>query len=142
MNSLHRNVIITALFAGCCAVAGSASAQVAGSTPVGVSVQEGPLGVSVEEMRLVAVGWSARKSVLDQDVYNDAGAKVGKVDDLIIAPDNSLSYAIIGAGGFVGLGRHNVAIPVKQFKLKGGKLTLPGATKDAIKALPEFQYAK
>lgn len=142
MNRMYRKTIAAMLLTGCCSVAGTAAAQVAGSTPVGMAVQESPLGVSVEEMRIVAVGWSAKKSILGHDVYNDAGAKVGKIDDLIIAPDSSVSYAIVGAGGFVGVGRHNVAIPVKQFKLAAGKLTLPGASKDAIKALPEFEYAK
>jgi hypothetical protein len=34
-----------------------------------------------------------------------------------------------------------VAIPVSQLKEHGGKVILPGGSKDAIKALPEFEYA-
>lgn len=34
-----------------------------------------------------------------------------------------------------------VAIPVTQIKDEGGKFVLPGATKEAIKALPKFEYA-
>jgi hypothetical protein len=49
---------------------------------------------------------------------------------------------IVGAGGFVGVGRHDVAIPVAQITEQDGKLVLAGATKDAIKALPKFDYAK
>jgi hypothetical protein len=37
---------------------------------------------------------------------------------------------------------HDVAIPIEQLDFVNGKLVLAGATKDAIKALPEFQYAK
>ena len=59
-----------------------------------------------------------------------------------MAPDSAVSFAIIGAGGFVGLGRHDVAIPVQQIKLQDDKFILPGATKEAIKALPKFEYAK
>lgn len=112
---------------------GAANAQVAGSTEV---------GVSVEELRTVAVGWSAKKHILGKTVYNEAKEKVGTIDDIIVAPDSSVSYAIVGAGGFVGLGRHDVAVPVKQFRAQGNDFVLPGASKDAIKALPEFQYAK
>ena len=83
------------------------SAQVAGSTS---------LGVTAEELRAVAVGWSAKKQVLGKTVYNENKEKVGAIDDLIIAPDRAVSFAIIGAGGFVGLGRHDVAIPVTQLK--------------------------
>jgi len=47
-----------------------------------------------------------------------------------------------GAGGFVGLGRHDVAIPASHLQVQDGKFVLPGATKDVIKSLPKFQYAK
>jgi hypothetical protein len=40
------------------------------------------------------------------------------------------------------MGKHDVAIPVNQFKLVEGKIILPGATKDAVKAMPAFEYAK
>ena len=109
------------------------SAQVAGSAKVGVA--------SVE-MREVAIGWSAKKNILGQTVYNEKNDKVGKIDDIIIAPDKAVSYAIVGAGGFVGLGRHDVAIPINQFTQQDGRIVLAGATKDAIKALPKFEYAK
>ena len=42
----------------------------------------------------------------------------------------------------MGLGKHDVAIPVNQLKQQDNKFVLPGATKDAIKALPKFEYAK
>jgi len=54
----------------------------------------------------------------------------------------AVSYAIVGTGGFLGLAKHDVAIPVSQFKLVDKKLVLPGATKEALKAIPEFQYAQ
>ncbi len=54
----------------------------------------------------------------------------------------TLSFVIVGAGGFVGVGKHDVAIPVNQLKQQDGKFVLSGATKEAIKALPKFEYAK
>jgi sporulation protein YlmC with PRC-barrel domain len=113
--------------------AGMAVAGVAGTTTI---------GVAVEELKDVAVGWSAEKHIMDKDVYNDSNEKVGKVEDMIITPDKAVSYVILGVGGFLGLGRHDVAIPATQLKLQGDKLVLPGATKDALKALPAFEYAK
>jgi hypothetical protein len=50
----------------------------------------------------------------------------------------TLSFVIVGAGGFVGVGKHDVAIPVQQ----DGKFVLSGATKEAIKTLPKFEYPK
>ena len=110
-----------------------AMAQVAGSTR---------LGVSMEEIKIVASGWSAKKQILGKTVFNENNEKVGKIDDLIVAPTGELSFVIIGAGGFAGVGRHDVAIPVQQIQLQDGKFVLPGATKAAVKALPKFEYAK
>jgi sporulation protein YlmC with PRC-barrel domain len=108
-------------------------AQVAGSTL---------LGVSVAELQDVVNGWSVKRTVLGQPVYNDNNERVGSVDDIIITPEKAVSYAIIGTGGFLGLAKHDVAIPASQFKLVANKLVLPGATKEALKAIPEFQYAQ
>ena len=110
-----------------------AMAQVAGSTR---------LGVSVEEVKIVASGWSSKKQILGKTVFNENNEKVGKIDDLIVAPTGELSFVIIGAGGFAGVGRHDVAIPVQQIQLQDGKFVVPGATKAAVKALPKFEYAK
>ena len=100
------------------------------------------IGVSADELVTVAKGWSAKNQIMGKDVYNDKSEKVGVVDDLIIAPDKAVSYAIIGTGGFIGMDKHDVAIPVSQLKMAGGMITLPGATQDAIKAMHTFQYAK
>jgi sporulation protein YlmC with PRC-barrel domain len=113
--------------------AASAGAQVAGSSTI---------GVTKEEIKAVMEGWSAKKAILGKAVYNDKNEKIGTIDDLIITPDRSVSYAIIGAGGFLGIGKHDVAIPMSQLKLEKDKFILPGATKEALKALPKFEYAK
>ena len=108
-------------------------AQVAGTTL---------LGVTVTELQEVTKGWSVKRTILGQPVYNDNKERVGTVDDLIVTPDKAISYAIVNAGGFLGLAKHYVAIPVSQLKLVDNKLVLPGATKEALKASPEFQYAQ
>jgi sporulation protein YlmC with PRC-barrel domain len=127
-----------ALLAVCVAAAlapvGRASAQVAGETT---------LGVTVEEMKVVMLGWSARNKLLGAPVYNDRGEKIGTIDDIIVSPNRSVSHAIIGVGGFLGvIGRHEVAIPMDQIKYVNNRFVLAGATKAALKALPEFRYAQ
>ena len=110
-------------------VGGTALGQVAGSTT---------LGVTVDEQKVLAVGWSAKKTILDKAVYNSSNEKIGEVEDLIITPEKAVSYAIVGVGGFLGMAQHNVAIPVGQLKLEGDKLMLPGATKEGLKASLNF----
>ncbi len=110
-----------------------ARAQVAGSTLI---------GVAAAELREVTLGWSAKRQVLGQAVYNDKSEPIGAIDDVVIASDKAVSYAIIGVGGFLGVGRHDVVIPVSQLKLVDGKFVLNGATKEALRAMPPFEYAR
>jgi sporulation protein YlmC with PRC-barrel domain len=99
------------------------------------------LGVTVTETEVVAAGYRAKK-LIGATVYNDQNEKVGKIEDMIIAPDGKLSVAVVDVGGFLGLGAHRVAIPVEQFTQIEPKIVLPGATKQALKGLPEFKYVK
>jgi sporulation protein YlmC with PRC-barrel domain len=97
------------------------------------------LGVAVAEEAIVATGWRASK-LMHADVYNDQNQKIGRIDDFVVTPDGKLSIAVVDVGGFLGLGAHKVAIPVEQFGQVAPKVTLKGATKEALKALPEFKY--
>ncbi|AUT72210.1 MULTISPECIES: PRC-barrel domain-containing protein [Paraburkholderia] len=114
-------------------MAGQASAQVAGSQTI---------GVSVEQESIIVNGWSAKKSLLGKPIYNEQGQKVGVLHDIIIAPDNAASFAIVAAHQFLGVSQHDVAVPFSQIDFTGGKLVWAGATKDAVKAIPAFQYTK
>lgn len=113
--------------------AATAHAQVAGSTLVGMGIME---------VREVANGYSAKKQILGRQVFNENGEAVGRIDDVIVTPDASISYAILGAGGFLGVRRHDVAVPVGLFQVSGDNLVLPGATRQAIKSMPAFEYAR
>jgi sporulation protein YlmC with PRC-barrel domain len=107
-------------------------AQVAGSTF---------LGSSYIELRDVALGWSAKRQIIGHPVYNDSNERVGSIDDVIVTQDRSVSYAIVNAGDFLAVTKHDVAVPVAQLKLFDDKLVLAGATRDALRAAPPFEYA-
>jgi sporulation protein YlmC with PRC-barrel domain len=89
----------------------------------------------------VIKGVSAERQVLGKEIYNDQGEMVGKIDDLILTK-KVVTYAIVGAGGFLGLGRHDVAIPADRFVRDNERIVLPDATKEALRAMPRFEYAQ
>jgi sporulation protein YlmC with PRC-barrel domain len=129
MKTTHH-IVVAALAIAAPAIS---QAQVAGSTFV---------GSSYTELRDVAIGWSAKRQILGHPVYNDLNERVGSIDDVIVTTDTSLWYAVINAGGFLAVTKHDVAVPVSQLKLVGDKLVLAGATRDALKAAPPFEYAR
>jgi sporulation protein YlmC with PRC-barrel domain len=130
---MHKTVVFGLLGVMMTVAAVNVAAQVAGSMTI---------GVPATELTTLTTGWSAKNQILGKLVYNEKDEKVGQVDDIIVAPDKAISFAILGVGGFLGLGERNVAIPFTQLKAGDGKFMLRGATKDAVKALPAFDYAK
>jgi hypothetical protein len=48
---------------------------------------------------------------------------------------------VLSVGGFLGLGTKYVVVPFGSLHIQDKKVVLPGATKDALKALPEFKYS-
>jgi ribosomal 30S subunit maturation factor RimM len=130
---MRKTVVVGLLGVMMAVAAGNVAAQVAGSTTI---------GVPATEITTLTKGWSAKNQILGKLVYNEQDEQVGQVEDIIVAPDKAISYAILGVGGFLGLGERNVVIPFTQLKADDGKFMLRGATKDALKALPAFDYAK
>jgi len=107
------------------------TAPIVGSTIVDVAVTE-----------IYATGYRASK-LLHAAVYNAAGDKVGHIDDFIVGSSNGVTVAIVSVGGFLGLGKRHIAVPAVLFKMNSkGKLELANATKDELKSLPEFNYAR
>jgi hypothetical protein len=52
-----------------------------------------------------------------------------------------LPYLVLSVGGFLGMGTHLVAVPFSSIQIVDKQIRLPGATRDSLKALPEFKYA-
>lgn len=99
------------------------------------------LGVAHAEMSAVAIGYRASK-LIGAYVFDEHYQSVGKVGDIIVTPDGTVSFAIVDVGGFLGLGKHHVAIPVSQFSAVKPRIVLPGATREALEQLPTFEYAR
>ena len=60
---------------------------------------------------------------------------------MIITASGTVPYAVASVGGFLGMGSHLVVVAASSLELVGKKLTLHGATKESLKALPKFTFA-
>jgi sporulation protein YlmC with PRC-barrel domain len=109
----------------------------------GVALAQGKTqNVTIVDVRSINTGYRASK-VIGSDVQNDAGTKIGTIDDLLIAKADFVPYAILSVGGFLGVGSKLVAVPYRslQARADGKSFAFPGGTQDALNALPEFKYA-
>lgn len=82
-------------------------------------------------------GWSIKEQVLGKNVKNEMDEKIGDVRDVILDPSGKATHYIIGAGGFLGMGEHDVAIPFDRVKVTNDEFLLNGYTKEELKALPK-----
>jgi hypothetical protein len=88
----------------------------------------------------VATGYRTSK-VVGSTVVNEANETVGTIDDLIVTPSEKVPFAVLSVGGFLGMGNKYVVVPYSALQVRDKKMVLPGATKESLKALPEFKYA-
>jgi len=59
--------------------------------------------------------WRASKLV-GLNVYNSSNEKIGDINELITDSSGKITNVVIGGGGFVGIGEHNVGIAFDQVK--------------------------
>ena len=98
--------------------------------------------VSSVDVKAVAMGYRASK-ILGSHITNDKGETIGKVDDLIISKGHTALFAIVSVGGYLGIGDKLIAVRYEDMRasMDDKGFALPGATKEGLKALPEFVYA-
>ena len=125
--------------------------------------------------------WRASK-LIGLNVYNEQNEKLGDINEIILDPTGKVAGYVIGVGGFLGMGEHNIMVEPSKIKFvnepvrtttssnttttTGAPGTTPtgaptntrnvaarsaseqwypdhavmSATKDQLKALPQFKY--
>jgi len=59
--------------------------------------------------------WRASK-LNGLDVYNNNNEKVGDIREVLLNRDGKAEAVVIGAGGFLGIGEHDVAVPFSEVR--------------------------
>jgi len=113
---------------------------------------------SAAEAPISAAGqWRASKLV-GVNIYNEQDDKIGQIDDVIVDSSGKVDGVVVSVGGFLSMGEHNVMMKLNQIKFanKAGTTTTGSsssdskqwypdrgtvnATKDQLKAMPQFKY--
>jgi hypothetical protein len=74
--------------------------------------------------------------VIGMDVRSERGEDVGEIDN--IGRRGDVVVAIVGVGGFLGLGEHMVALPIDRLQVRGDEIILPTISEQELKAMPEY----
>jgi sporulation protein YlmC with PRC-barrel domain len=76
-------------------------------------------------------------------VTNQAGETIGDVNDVLFDKAGRISTAVIGVGGFLGMGEKNVAIPFSSLSFTtdatGKRVVSIPLSKERLQAAPSFQ---
>ncbi len=84
--------------------------------------------------------WLASQ-LIGMDVYGAADENLGDVNDVLFDRRGNVVAAVIGVGGFLGMGEKQVAVPMAMVEVvrsnNADKLVLR-KTRDELKAAPEF----
>ena len=116
-------------------------AAIAVALATGPAIPQAGVQLVKVDLSVVAKGYRMSK-LIHTSVINDKNEKIGTIDDVIADKDKKqLSFAVLQVG-FLGLGGRLVAIPYDSLVIddNGQKITLPGASKDELKKLSEFNY--
>jgi sporulation protein YlmC with PRC-barrel domain len=83
------------------------------------------------------------QKLIGRNVTNAQNETVGEIDSLMVDQDGKVRTAILGVGGFLGIGERHVAVSWDQLTVapSGDRVTV-NMTRDQVRALPEFRYSE
>ena len=100
---------------------------------------QGPTFIQVQNTDMLS------SNVVGLDIYNGQNNNIGKIQDIAFDTSKKVTGYILSVGGFLGMGTHYVAVNPDAVMVsydaqnKVWKATM-NATKDQLKAAPEFKY--
>ena len=127
--------------------------------------------VSQTEDSASATGLWRGSKLVGLNVYNNEKKKIGDINELMLDKQGKVEMVVIGVGGFLGMGEHDVAVnfgdlkwayePVRSASSASGTANTTGAApntnnadrtypdhaildanKQQLKSMPEFKYSK
>lgn len=101
---------IAAGLAGTALLATAAFAQ----TPPATTTDKAPTAATTTTTS-ASGEWRASK-MSGVKVYNEANENIGSINDLLMDKSGNVKIAVIGVGGFLGMGEHLVAVPYDKLK--------------------------
>lgn len=144
-----RKLTITVGIIGASLIGLQAVAQTTPSTPTTpplampapMSTTADPIYMSTSD----ATNWRS-SDLIGKAVYSRGNERVGEIDELLLSKDGRIVAAVVGVGGFLGMGERKVAIAFPAMNMtretNGNAKLSVDVSKDMLKAAPEYKPTK
>lgn len=75
--------------------------------------------------------------LMDANIQSNSGEDLGKLEDVVVDPrSGQIKFAVLGRGGFLGLGEKLVPVPWKAIQVKSEKQFTLNVDKEKLKTAP------
>ena len=99
--------------AGSALLASVAFAQTPSATTDSANTDKATTVAPASDTSSMKGNWRTSKMV-GLSVYNDNNESLGSINDLLADKNGDIKAVVLGVGGFLGVGEHLVAVPLRQ----------------------------
>jgi sporulation protein YlmC with PRC-barrel domain len=79
------------------------------------------------------------EQLVGKSVYNGNGERVGEIDDIVVNRNSRSTAAVVGVGGFLGVGEKKVVVPFDNMRMQGDRVVVAGLTKESASTMQPYQ---
>jgi sporulation protein YlmC with PRC-barrel domain len=79
------------------------------------------------------------EQLIGKSVYSSAGERVGEIDEIVVNRNSRATGAVVGVGGFLGIGEKKVVLPLDSMRMQGDRIVAPGLTRDGLTTMTAYQ---
>jgi hypothetical protein len=79
------------------------------------------------------------EQIVGQTLYGSNGEEIGEIDNVVLNEQTKQAAAVVGVGGFLGIGERDVAIPLDQLQVGADNKLTTSMTKEALSAMQPYE---
>jgi sporulation protein YlmC with PRC-barrel domain len=84
--------------------------------------------------------------LVGKSVYNAANERIGEIEDMIVGTDGRVVAAVVGVGGFLGIGERKVALSYPTLQMmrdsNGAVRPVVNASRELLRDAPEYKFPR
>ena len=143
----RTSIAIAAMLIGAPAAFAQTQTTPPATTPPAATVER-PATDSKPVFYTQQTGEMRASDLIGATVRNAANENIGEIDELVMSPDGKIHAAVVGVGGFLGIGERKVALDYSSLRIErdssamtqsGSFIVRVNTTKDALSNAPEWK---